>query len=74
MVPIFAPRRCRKLAARKDELSDVTIRLLAPRPTRLVAHARRIDVRSNSSCTSATARFVTDERRGTYLPNLFHSA
>ena len=61
------------LAARKDELKDVTLRLLAPA---LDPGWLRLPDESTFKVEFELyigdfARFVTDERRGTYLPNLF---
>lgn len=74
MVPIFPPTTLPPaLAARRDELRDVTIRLLAP----AADHGwLRLSDESTFKVEFELyigdfARFVTDERRGTYLPNLF---
>lgn len=61
------------LAARKDELRDVTIRLLAPASDpgwlRMPDESTfRIEF---ELYIGDFGRFVTDEKRGTYLPNLF---
>ncbi len=74
MVPIFAPATLSPaLAARKDELSDVTIRLLAPTsdPGWLRMPDESTFKLEFELYIGDFARFVTDERRGTYLPNLF---
>ena len=61
------------LAARKDELRDVTIRLLAPAsdPGWLRMPDESILKVEFELYIGDFARFVTDEKRGTYLPNLF---
>ena len=74
MVPIFPPATLSPaLAARRGELSDVTIRLLAP--TGDPGWLRLPDESSFrlefELYIGDYARYVTDERRGTYLPNLF---
>jgi 4-hydroxybutyrate CoA-transferase len=61
------------LAARKDELRDVTLRLLAPA---LDPGWMRLPDETNFKIEFELfigdyARFVTDEKRGTFLPNLF---
>ncbi len=74
MIPIFPPvTLALALAARKDELKDVTIRLLAP-----AADPGWLRMPDESTFKvefelyiGDFARFVMDERRGTYLPNLF---
>jgi 4-hydroxybutyrate CoA-transferase len=74
MVPIFPPATLAlALAARRDELKDVTIRLLAP-----AADPGWLRMPDESTFKvefelyiGDFARFVMDERRGTYLPNLF---
>jgi 4-hydroxybutyrate CoA-transferase len=74
MVPIFPPATLPPaLAARRDELNDVTIRLLAPATDfgwlRLPDESHfKVEF---ELYIGDFARFVTDERRGTYLPNLF---
>jgi 4-hydroxybutyrate CoA-transferase len=74
MVPIFPPATLSPaLAARRGELSDVTIRLLAPTGDpgwlRLPDDsAFRLEF---ELYIGDYARYVTDERRGAYLPNLF---
>lgn len=61
------------LAARKDELKDVTVRLLAPAsdPGWLRMPDESTFKVEFELYIGDFARFVTDERRGTYLPNLF---
>ncbi len=61
------------LAARKDELRDVTVRLLAPAndPGWLRMPDESTFGIEFELYIGDFARFVTDERRGTYLPNLF---
>lgn len=61
------------LAARRDELKDVKVRLLAP-----ASDPGWLRMPDESTFTvefelyiGDFARFVTDERRGTFLPNLF---
>jgi 4-hydroxybutyrate CoA-transferase len=74
MFSIFPPATLPPaLAARKDDLRDVTVRLLAPAsdPGWL-----RLPDESNFRVEFELyigdfARFVTDEKRATYLPNLF---
>jgi 4-hydroxybutyrate CoA-transferase len=74
MIPIVPPLTLpAALAARKDELKDVMIRLLAP-----AADPGWLRMPDESSFKvefelfiGDFARFVIDERRGTYLPNLF---
>ncbi|HYM14801.1 MAG TPA: acetyl-CoA hydrolase/transferase C-terminal domain-containing protein [Dehalococcoidia bacterium] len=74
MVPIFPPATLpAALAARKDELRDVRIRLLAPASD---PGWMRLPDESTFSIEFELyigdyARFITDERRGAYLPNLF---
>ena len=74
VVPVFPPTTLPfALAARKDELKDVTLRLLAP----ATDHGwLRLPDESSFKIEfelfiGDVARFVTDERRGTYLPTLF---
>ncbi len=61
------------LAARKDELRDVTIRLLAPAtdPGWLRLPDEDAFKVEFELYIGDFGRFVTDEKRGTYLPNLF---
>lgn len=61
------------LAARRDELRDVTIRLLAPAadPGWLRMPDESVFKVEFELYIGDFARFVTDERRGAYLPNLF---
>lgn len=74
MVPIFPPATLPPaLAARKDELRDVMIRLLAP-----AADPGWMRLPDETSFKvefelyiGDYARFMMDERRATYLPNLF---
>ena len=74
MIPIFPPvTLVQALAARRDELKDVTVRLLAP-----AADPGWLRMPDESTFKvefelyiGDFARFVMDERRGTYLPNLF---
>ena len=74
MIPIFPPATLAlALAARRDELRDVTVRLLAP-----AADPGWLRMPDESTFkvefelyVGDFARFVMDERRGTYLPNLF---
>jgi 4-hydroxybutyrate CoA-transferase len=74
MIPIFPPvTLALALAARRDELTDVTVRLLAP-----AADPGWLRMPDDSTFKvefelyiGDFARFVMDERRGTYLPNLF---
>ena len=74
MVPIFPPvTLALALAARREELKDVGIRLLAPAADpgwlRMPDEATfRVEF---ELYIGDFARFVMDERRGTYLPNLF---
>lgn len=59
--------------ARRDELENVTVRLLAPAsdPGWLQpGHEKSFQIEFELYIGDF-ARFVTDERRGTYLPNLF---
>ena len=74
MVPIFPPATLPgALAARKDELKDVMVRLLAPAADH--GWLRQPDEThfkvEFELYIGDFARFVTDEKRGTYLPNLF---
>jgi 4-hydroxybutyrate CoA-transferase len=74
MVPILPPPTlCLNLAARKDSLRDVTIRLLAPTsdPGWLRMPDESVFKLEFEQFIGDFARFVMDERRGTYLPNLF---
>ncbi|MBI2723432.1 MAG: hypothetical protein HYX50_00075 [Chloroflexi bacterium] len=74
MVPIFPPPTlCLNLAARKQELRDVTVRLLAPGgdPGWLRMPDESTFKIEFELYIGDFARFVTDERRGAYLPNLF---
>lgn len=74
MVPIFPPITLPPaLAARRGELKDVRIRLLAP-----ASDPGWLRMPDDSTFSvefelyvGDFARFVTDERRGSYLPNLF---
>lgn len=74
MVPIFPPVvLALGLAARRNELKDVKVRLLAP-----AADPGWLRMPDESTFrvefelfVGDFARFVLDERRGTYLPNLF---
>jgi len=61
------------LAARRDDLRDVTIRLLAPAadPGWLRMPDESVFNVEFELYIGDFARFVTDERRGSYLPNLF---
>jgi 4-hydroxybutyrate CoA-transferase len=61
------------LAARKDELKDVTVRLLAPAgdPGWLRMPDESVFKVEFELYVGDFARFVMDEKRGTYLPNLF---
>ncbi len=74
MVPIFPPATLPPaLAARKEELRDVRIRLLAPAGD---PGWMRLPDETHFSIEFELyigdyARHVTDERRGAYLPNLF---
>src|SRR5207248_668602 len=62
-----------RLFERKDELRDVTIRLLAPAsdPGWLRMADESVFGVEFELYIGDFARFVTDERRGSYLPNLF---
>lgn len=74
MVPIFPPAiLVLGLAARRDELKDVTVRLLAPAadPGWLRMPDESVWKVEFELFIGDFARFVMDERRGTYLPNLF---
>ncbi len=74
MIPIFPPATLPPaLAARKDELRDVTIRLLAPAadPGWMRMPDESIFKVEFELYIGDFARFMTDERRGAYLPNLF---
>jgi len=74
MVPILPPPTlCQNLAARKDALRDVTLRLLAPTsdPGWLRMPDESVFKIEFEQFIGDFARFVMDERRGTYLPNLF---
>jgi 4-hydroxybutyrate CoA-transferase len=74
MVPILPPPTlCLNLAARKDSLRDVTVRLLAPSadPGWLRMPDESVFKVEFELFIGDFARFVMDERRGTYLPNLF---
>jgi len=74
MIPIFPPvTLALALAARREELKDVMVRLLAP-----AADPGWLRMPDESTFKvefelyiGDFARFVMDERRGTYLPNLF---
>lgn len=61
------------LAARRDELKDVRVRLLAPAgdPGWLRMADESVFGVEFELYIGDFARFVTDERRGSYLPNLF---
>lgn len=73
-IPIFPPRSLlQPLYNRKEELRDVTLRMLAPasdpgwfRPGSEESFNIEFELYIGDF-----ARFVTDERRGTYLPDLF---
>ncbi|MEX2246074.1 MAG: acetyl-CoA hydrolase/transferase C-terminal domain-containing protein [Dehalococcoidia bacterium] len=74
VVPVFPPTTLPfALAGRREQLKGVTLRLLAP----ATDHGwLRLPDESAFSIefelfVGDVARFVTDERRGTYLPNLF---
>lgn len=74
MVPIFPPSTLPPaLAARQEELNDVMIRIIAPAtdPGWLRAPEGSPFSVEFELYIGDFARFVTDERRGTYLPNLF---
>ena len=74
MIPIFPPvTLALALAARRDELKDVTVRLLAPAadPGWLRTPDESTFKVEFELYIGDFARFVMDERRGTYLPNLF---
>lgn len=74
MVPIFPPATLSPaLAARRNELRDVTVRLLAPTgdPGWLRLPDETAFKVEFELYIGDYARYVTDERRGTYLPNLF---
>jgi 4-hydroxybutyrate CoA-transferase len=71
---ILAPKSLQEaLFARRRELSDVTIRLLAPTfdPGWFQPGSEGSFHIEFEFYIGDFARFVTDERRGTYLPNLF---
>jgi 4-hydroxybutyrate CoA-transferase len=74
MVPIFPPPvLVLALAARRIELKDVMIRLLAPAadPGWLRMPDESVFRVEFELFIGDFARFVMDERRGTFLPNLF---
>jgi 4-hydroxybutyrate CoA-transferase len=74
MFSIFPPATLPPaLAARRDELRDVTVRLLAPAsdPGWLRLPDETHFKVEFELYIGDFARFVTDEKRGTYLPNLF---
>ncbi len=74
MVPIFPPPvLALALAARRNELKDVMIRLLAPAgdPGWLRMPDESIFKVEFELFIGDYARFTMDERRATYLPNLF---
>jgi len=74
MVPIFPPASLvLALATRRNELTDVGIRLLAPAadPGWLRMPDESVFRVEFELYIGDFARFVTDERRGSYLPNLF---
>lgn len=74
MVPIFPPALLvLGLAARRNELKDVTVRLLAPAadPGWLRMPDESVFKVEFELFVGDFARFVMDEKRGTYLPNLF---
>ena len=74
MVPIFPPPvLVLALAARRNDLKDVMIRLLAPAadPGWLRMPDESVFKVEFELFIGDFARFVMDERRGTYLPNLF---
>jgi len=71
---ILAPMSLQEaLFARRNELSDVTVRLLAPTfdPGWFQPGSEGSFNIEFEFFIGDFARFVTDERRGTYLPNLF---
>jgi 4-hydroxybutyrate CoA-transferase len=72
--PIYAsPVMQFGLAARRNELKDVTVRLLAPAldPGWLRMPDETVFQVEFELFIGDFARFVTDERRGSFLPNLF---
>ncbi len=74
MVPIFPPPvLVLGLAARRNELKNVMIRLLAPAmdPGWLRMPDESVFKVEFELFIGDYARFVMDERRGTYLPNMF---
>ena len=74
VLPIFPPRTVLPaLFARRDELADVTIRVMAPAsdPGWFQPGAEEAFNIEFELFIGDFARHVTDERRGTYLPNLF---
>jgi len=74
VLPIFPPRTVLPaLFARRDDLADVTIRVMAPAsdPGWFQPGAEEAFDIEFELFIGDFARHVTDERRGTYLPNLF---
>ncbi len=72
--PILAPPVMQfLLAARKDEVRDVTVRMLAPAidPGWMRMPDESVFKLEFELFIGDFARFVMDERRGTFLPNLF---
>jgi 4-hydroxybutyrate CoA-transferase len=77
VIPIFPPRTLLPaLFARRDELRDVMVRVMAPAtdPGWFAPGAEESFNIEFETFIGPFARFVTDERRGTYLPNLFSLA
>jgi 4-hydroxybutyrate CoA-transferase len=73
-IPIFPPRSLlQPLFARKEELRNVTLRLLAPAtdPGWFQPGSEESFNIEFELYIGDFARFVMDERRGTYLPDLF---
>lgn len=74
VIPIFAPRLLLPaLFERKDELRDVTVRVMAPgtEPGWFQPGAEGSFTIEFETFIGDFGRFVTDERRGIFLPNLF---
>jgi 4-hydroxybutyrate CoA-transferase len=77
VIPIFPPRMLLPaLFARKDELRDVMVRVMAPAtdPGWFTPGAEESFSIEFEMFIGDFARVVTDERRGAYLPNLFSLA